>query len=286
MNNLEKVVLLATDRKNAPQRIKEISSALSIGFYSPNDDIPLEIKEKFYKDGNLKKIFENNHEFDAYIAAFFALRRYKKVIEKARRISENEKEFVQLLKEFFKNRGLEPITIKYRNISDNEKNVKKVRKRSIKEKLDKNYSFYIKVIRKIVNENVDEKLKLYRDIIRLLNSINRLSIYYVNRENLVAKVSFLRKNNITKYKDVFLDEDSKENIDFVKYVLKYDNLYIKEEYLKYFNDKKVFVVKDYDDLINFILVKDFYENKRSEEKDEYEEIRRRIIEFIRRYREP
>jgi len=85
ISDLKDVVLITTDKKEIPKTILDIASKLNIGIYSPKEDISLEIKNKYYKDENLKNIFENNHEFDAYISAKEAIKKIKGIFEKARR---------------------------------------------------------------------------------------------------------------------------------------------------------------------------------------------------------
>jgi predicted RNase H-like nuclease (RuvC/YqgF family) len=112
ISNLNNVVLIATDKKEIPKSILEISSKLNIGVFSPKKDIDLETKKEYYKDEKLKRFFDNNHEFDAYISAIEALKKVKDIIEKAKRISDDEKEYIKILKTIFRNRKIEPVSAK------------------------------------------------------------------------------------------------------------------------------------------------------------------------------
>jgi len=289
ISDLKYVVLIATDKKEIPKTILDIASKLNIGIYSPKEDISLEIKNKYYKDDNLKKIFENNHEFDAYISAIEALKRLKEIFEKAKRVSENQDEYIKILKYILKNRKVEAVAVK-NNLREKEKEIKEKKKRR-KIKKDKKDIEIIKVIvknkkDKEENEKIIEELN--KKYIELLNDYNILSKILTERlkndDNIIPKISFLYLNKIY-YNRIFIDEFEEEYITYYK--SKDVKFFVKKE--NFIEAKNIFpkfyVVDEFKELKNFIIVEKFHEEKSNIiDKDIDEERLKKILKNYREHR--
>ena len=289
ISDLKYVVLIATDKKEIPKTILDIASKLNIGIYSPKEDISLEIKNKYYKDDNLKKIFENNHEFDAYISAIEALKRLKEIFEKAKRVSENQDEYIKILKYILKNRKVEAVAVK-NNLREKEKEIKEKKKRK-KTKKDKKDIEIIKVIvknkkDKEENEKIIEELN--KKYIELLNDYNILSKILTERlkndDNIIPKISFLYLNKIY-YNRIFIDEFKEEYITYYK--SKDVKFFVKKE--NFIEAKNIFpkfyVVDEFKELKNFIIVEKFHEEKSNIiDKDIDEERLKKILKNYREHR--
>ncbi|MCC5447249.1 DUF460 domain-containing protein [Candidatus Nanobsidianus stetteri] len=289
ISDLKYVVLIATDKKEIPKTILDIASKLNIGIYSPKEDISLEIKNKYYKDDNLKKIFENNHEFDAYISAIEALKKLKEIFEKAKRVSENQDEYIKILKYILKNRKVEAVAVK-NNLREKEKEIKEKKKRK-KIKRDKGDIEIIKVIvknkkDKEENEKIIEELN--KKYIELLNDYNILSKILTERlkndDNIIPKISFLYLNKIY-YNRIFIDEFKEEYITYYK--SKDVKFFVKKE--NFIEAKNIFpkfyVVDEFKELKNFIIVEKFHEEKSNIiEKDIDEERLKKILKNYREHR--
>ncbi|MFP3284084.1 MAG: DUF460 domain-containing protein [Candidatus Nanopusillus acidilobi] len=289
ISDLKYVVLIATDKKEIPKTILDIASKLNIGIYSPKEDISLEIKNKYYKDDNLKKIFENNHEFDAYISAIEALKRLKEIFEKAKRVSENQDEYIKILKYILKNRKVEAVAVK-NNLREKEKEIKEKKKRR-KIKKDKKDIEIIKVIvknkkDKEENEKIIEELN--KKYIELLNDYNILSKILTERlkndDNIIPKISFLYLNKIY-YNRIFIDEFKEEYITYykskdVKFFIKKENFIEAKNIFS-----KFYVVDEFKELKNFIIVEKFHEEKSNIiDKDIDEERLKKILKNYREHR--
>jgi len=289
ISNLKYVVLIATDKKEIPKTILDIASKLNIGIYSPKEDISLEIKNKYYKDDNLKKIFENNHEFDAYISAIEALKRLKEIFEKAKRVSENQDEYIKILKYILKNRKVEAVAVK-NNLREKEKETKEKKKRK-KTKKDKKDIEIIKVIvknkkDKEENEKIIEELN--KKYIELLNDYNILSKILTERlkndDNIIPKISFLYLNKIY-YNRIFIDEFKEEYITYykskdVKFFVKKENFIEAKNIFS-----KFYVVDEFKELKNFIIVEKFHEEKSNIiDKDIDEERLKKILKNYKEHR--
>jgi hypothetical protein len=289
ISNLNYVVLIATDKKEIPKTILDIASKLNIGVYSPKEDISLEIKNKYYKDDNLKKIFENNHEFDAYISAIEALKKLKGIFEKAKKVSENQDEYIKILKYILKNRKVEAISAK-NNLREKEKEIKEKKKRR-KTKINKRDIEIIKVIiknKKDIKEKKKEIEELNKKYIGLLNDYNILSKILTERlkndDNIIPKISFLYLNKIY-YNKIFIDEFKEEYI--IYYKGKDVKFFVKKE--NFIEAKNIFpkfyVVDDFKELKNFIIVEKFHEEKSNIiEKDIDEERLKKILKNYREHR--
>jgi predicted RNase H-like nuclease (RuvC/YqgF family) len=289
ISDLKYVVLIATDKKEIPKTILDIASKLNIGIYSPKEDISLEIKNKYYKDDNLKKIFENNHEFDAYISAIEALKRLKEIFEKAKRVSENQDEYIKILRYILKNRKVEAVSAK-NNLIEKEKEVKEKNKRK-KTKRDKKNIEIIKVIVKNKKDNEErEKIieELNKKYIELLNDYNILSKILTERlkndDNIIPKISFLYLNKIY-YNKIFIDEFKEEYIIYykgkdVKFFVKKENLMEAKNIFP-----KFYVIDEFKELKNFIIVEKFHEEKSNIiERDIDEERLKKILKNYREHR--
>jgi hypothetical protein len=289
ISDLKYVVLIATDKKEIPKTILDIASKLNIGVYSPKEDISLEIKNKYYKDDNLKKIFENNHEFDAYISAIEALKKLKEIFEKAKRFSENQDEYIKILRYILKNRKVEVVAAK-NNLIEKEKEIKEKKKRR-KTKKDKRD---IEIIKVIVKNKKDKKEKkkiieeLNKKYIGLLNDYNILSKILTERlkndDNIIPKISFLYLNKIY-YNKIFIDEFKEEYIIYykskdVKFFVKKENLIEAKNIFS-----KFYVVDEFKELKNFIIIEKFHEEKSNIiEKDVDEERLKKILKNYREHR--
>jgi len=289
ISDLKYVVLIATDKKEIPKTILDIASKLNIGVYNPKEDISLEIKNKYYKDDNLKKIFENNHEFDAYISAIEALKKLKEIFEKARRFSENQDEYIKILRYILKNRKVEVVAAK-NNLREKEKEIREKKKRR-KTKRDKRD---VEIIKVIIKNKKDKKEKekiieeLNKKYIELLNDYNILSKILTERlkndDNIMPKISFLYLNKIY-YNRIFIDEFKEEYIIYykgkdVKFFVKKENLIEAKNIFS-----KFYVVDEFKELKNFIIVEKFHEEKSNIiEKDIDEERLKKILKNYREHR--
>jgi len=286
ISNLKYVVLIATDKKEIPKTILDIASKLNIGVYNPKEDISLEIKNKYYKDENLKNIFENNHEFDAYISAIEALKKLKEIFKKAKKVSESQEEYIKILRYILKNRKVEAVSAK-NNLIEKEKEIKKEKKRKRKKK-DKKDIEIIKVIIKNKNKQEKEKVidELNKKYIELLKDYNILSKILTERlridDNIIPKISFLYLNKLY-YNKIFIDELKEEYI--VYYKSKDTKFFVKKENLIEAKNifQKFYVVDEFKELKNFIIIEKFHEEKSDIiEKDIDEE---RLKKILKNYRE-
>jgi len=288
ISDLKYVVLIATDKKEIPKTILDIASKLNIGVYNPKEDISLEIKNKYYEDNNLKKIFENNHEFDAYISTIEALKKLKEIFEKAKRFSENQDEYIKILRYILKNRKVEVVAAK-NNLREKEKEIKEKKKRR-KRKRDKRDIEIIKVIIKNKKDRKDRKEKEIKELnkkyIGLLNDYNILSKILTERlkndDIIIPKISFLYLNKIY-YNKIFIDEFKEEYI--IYYKSKDTKFFVKKENLIEAKNifPKFYVVDKFKELKNFIIIEKFHEEKFNIiEKDIDEE---RLKKILKNYRE-
>jgi len=289
ISDLKYVVLIATDKKEIPKTILDIASKLNIGVYSPKEDISLEIKNKYYQDENLKNIFENNHEFDAYISAIEALKKLKEIFEKAKRFSENQDEYIKILRYILKNRKVEVVAAK-NNLREKEKEIKngKKRKRRKKEKKD------IEIVKVVIKNKKEQKEKekiieeLNKKYIELLNDYNILSKILTERlkidDNIIPKISFLYLNKLY-YNKIFIDEFKEEYIIYyknkdVKFFVKKEDLMEAKNILPRF-----YVIDEFKELKNFIIAEKFHEEKSNIiEKDIDEERLKKILKNYREHR--
>jgi len=289
ISDLKYVVLIATDKKEIPKTILDIASKLNIGIYSPKEDISLEIKNKYYKDDNLKNIFENNHEFDAYISAIEALKKLKEIFEKAKKFSENQDEYIKILRYILKNRKVEVIAAK-NNLREKEREIKNEKKRK-KKKINKRDIEIIKVIIKNKKEQKEkEKIieELNKKYIELLNDYNILSKILTERlkidDNIIPKISFLYLNKLY-YNKIFIDEFKEEYIIYyknkdVKFFVKKEDLMEAKNILPRF-----YVIDEFKELKNFIIAEKFHEEKSNIiEKDIDEERLKKILKNYREHR--
>jgi len=289
ISDLKYVVLIATDKKEIPKTILDIASKLNIGVYSPKEDISLETKNKYYKDENLKNIFENNHEFDAYISAIEALKKLKEIFKKAKRFSESQEEYIKILKYTLRNRKVEVVSAK-NNLREKEKEIKEEKKRK-KRKSDKKDIEIVKVIIKNKKDR-EEKKKIIEEInkkyIELLNDYNILSKILTERlkidDNIVPKISFLYLNKLY-YKKIFIDEFKEEYITYYKN--KDTKFFVKKENL--IEAKNIFprfyIIDEFKELKNFIIIEKFHEEKSNIiEKDIDEERLKKILKNYREHR--
>jgi predicted RNase H-like nuclease (RuvC/YqgF family) len=289
ISDLKYAVLIATDKKEIPKTILDIASKLNIGVYSPKEDISLEIKNKYYQDENLKNIFENNHEFDAYISAIEALKKLKEIFEKAKRFSENQDEYIKILRYILKNRKVEVVAAK-NNLREKEKEIKngKKRKRRKKEKKD------IEIVKVVIKNKKEQKEKekiieeLNKKYIELLNDYNILSKILTERlkidDNIIPKISFLYLNKLY-YNKIFIDEFKEEYIIYyknkdVKFFVKKEDLIEAKNILPRF-----YVIDEFKELKNFIIAEKFHEEKSNIiEKDIDEERLKKILKNYREHR--
>jgi hypothetical protein len=265
ISDLKYVVLIATDKKEIPKTILDIASKLNVGVYSPKEDISLETKSKYYKDENLKNIFENNHEFDAYISAIEALKKLKEIFKKAKRFSESQEEYIKILKYTLRNRKVEVVSAK-NNLREKEKEIKEEKKRK-KRKSDKKDIEIVKIIIKNKKDQ-EEKKKIIEEInkkyIELLNDYNILSKILTERlkidDNIIPKISFLYLNKLY-YNKIFIDEFKEEYITYYKN--KDTKFFVKKENL--IEAKNIFprfyIIDEFKELKNFIIIEKFHEEK-------------------------
>ncbi|BFI73344.1 hypothetical protein YN1_3310 [Nanoarchaeota archaeon] len=269
ISNLNNVVLIATDKKEIPKSILEISSKLNLGIYSPKRDIDLKTKDKYYTDNKLKNIFENNHEFDAYIAAIEALKKVKDLFEKAKRVAIDEKEYIKILKLIFKKKKIEPVSAKI-SIEDNNKEMSistKIRKRRKIKKID------MSDIKIIIKREVKKKNKELKDLnlryIKLLKDYNELSKILLEKldikDNIIPKASFLYSNNLY-FKKVFLDKLEEEYIRYFN--SKESEFYILEENEDKIKDflNRYCIVEEFTDIKNYIIINRFRKVEKEDNK--------------------
>ncbi len=292
ISKLHKVVLLATDKKDIPERIKEISSKLGIGINKLKRDITLEEKSKFYKDNNLKNLFSSDHELDAYIAAYFALAHNKKIFDKAKNISNNEEEYIKILRLAFRSRGIEPISAKRileNNIKETNKSKRTKRIKKLNSSVD-NYYLKIFVLKKEKNIlKLKNKLKeINEKYVDLLLKFNEMSIYLLDRiknnDNIIPKLSFLEINN-KKSRKIFVDIINENTI--LKHLKEDTILYIPKDIYEKINKnilKEFYLVYKYKDLKNFVIPESFSfeKNNKEEQKEDYiiEKIKKMIKDSI------
>ncbi|MGC9132868.1 MAG: DUF460 domain-containing protein [Nanopusillaceae archaeon] len=270
ISDLNNVVLIATDKREIPKGILEISSKLNIGVYYPKKDIDLETKNKYYTNNKLKDIFENNHEFDAYISAFEALKKVKDIIEKARKVSKDENEYIRILKIIFKNRKIEPVSAK-NNLEKESKieNNKNKKRKNIKRK--RNIENIRIIIEKKIEKEENKIKELNEKYIGLLNDYNKISILLLNKLNekdtIIPKASFLYSNKLY-YKKIFLDKVDEEYIRY--FINKNTEFFILEkdkDKVKEFL-KEYYIVTDFIDIKNFIVVNNYKKWINEENKEE------------------
>lgn len=289
ISDLKDVVLITTDKKEIPKTILDIASKLNIGIYSPKEDISLEIKNKYYKDENLKNIFENNHEFDAYISAKEALKKLKEIFEKARRFSESQDEYIKILRYILKNRKVEAASAK-KNLMEKEKEIKEGKKRKKRNRNKKD----IEIIKVIIKNKKDQKEKekiieeLNKKYIDLLNDYNILSKILIERlkndDNIIPKISFLYLNKLY-YNKIYIDEFKEEYIIYykskdVKFFVKKDNLTEAKNIFSRF-----YIIDEFRELKNLVIVEKFHEEKSNIiEKDIDKEKLKKILKNYREHR--
>ncbi|MFP3316938.1 MAG: DUF460 domain-containing protein [Candidatus Nanopusillus sp.] len=289
ISDLKDVVLITTDKKEIPKTILDIASKLNIGIYSPKEDISLEIKNKYYKDENLKNIFENNHEFDAYISAKEALKKLKEIFEKARRFSESQDEYIKILRYILKNRKVEAASAK-KNLMEKEKKIKEGKKRKKRNRNKKD----IEIIKVIIKNKKDQKEKekiieeLNKKYIDLLNDYNILSKILIERlkndDNIIPKISFLYLNKLY-YNKIYIDEFKEEYITYykskdVKFFVKKDNLTEAKNIFSRF-----YIIDEFKELKNLVIIEKFHEEKSNIiEKDIDKEKLKKILKNYREHR--
>jgi len=289
ISDLKDVVLITTDKKEIPKTILDIASKLNIGIYSPKEDISLEIKNKYYKDENLKNIFENNHEFDAYISAKEALKKLKEIFEKARRFSESQDEYIKILRYILKNRKVEAASAK-NNLMEKEKEIKEGKKRKKRNRNKKD----IEIIKVIIKNKKDQKEKekiieeLNKKYIDLLNDYNILSKILIERlkidDNIIPKISFLYLNKLY-YNKIYIDEFKEEYITYykskdVKFFVKKDNLTEAKNIFSRF-----YIIDEFKELKNLVIIEKFHEEKSNiVEKDIDKEKLKKILKNYREHR--
>ncbi|MFP3131921.1 MAG: DUF460 domain-containing protein [Candidatus Nanopusillus sp.] len=289
ISDLKDVVLITTDKKEIPKTILDIASKLNIGIYSPKEDISLEIKNKYYKDENLKNIFENNHEFDAYISAKEALKKLKEIFEKARRFSESQDEYIKILRYILKNRKVEAASAK-KNLMEKEKEIKEGKKRKKRNRNKKD----IEIIKVIIKNKKDQKEKekiieeLNKKYIDLLNDYNILSKILIERlkndDNIIPKISFLYLNKLY-YNKIYIDEFKEEYITYykskdVKFFVKKDNLTEAKNIFSRF-----YIIDEFKELKNLVIIEKFHEEKSNIiEKDVDKEKLKKILKNYREHR--
>jgi len=289
ISDLKDVVLITTDKKEIPKTILDIASKLNIGIYSPKEDISLEIKNKYYKDENLKNIFENNHEFDAYISAKEALKKLKEIFEKARRFSESQDEYIKILRYILKNRKVEAASAK-NNLMEKEKEIKEGKKRKRRKRNKKD----IEIIKVIIKNKKDQKEKekiieeLNKKYIDLLNDYNILSKILIERlkidDNIIPKISFLYLNKLY-YNKIYINEFKEEYITYykskdVKFFVKKDNLTEAKNIFSRF-----YIIDEFKELKNLVIIEKFHEEKSNIiEKDIDKEKLKKILKNYREHR--
>ena len=289
ISDLKDVVLITTDKKEIPKTILDIASKLNIGIYSPKEDISLEIKNKYYKDEKLKNIFENNHEFDAYISAKEALKKLKEIFEKARRFSESQDEYIKILRYILKNRKVEAASAK-NNLMEKEKEIKEGKKRKKRNRNKKD----IEIIKVIIKNKKDQKEKekiieeLNKKYIDLLNDYNILSKILIERlkidDNIIPKISFLYLNKLY-YNKIYIDEFKEEYITYykskdVKFFVKKDNLTEAKNIFSRF-----YIIDEFKELKNLVIIEKFHEEKSNIiEKDIDKEKLKKILKNYREHR--
>ena len=255
------VVLLATDKAKIPSRIKKISARLNLGVFAPKKDIPLEYKKKFYTDKKLRRVLENIHEFDAYIAAYYTIDQIRDIITKTKRITEDIEKQTAILKKYFKDLKKEPISI-YRELFANNEDTNTARvdnksinnSRQYKKQVDNEnkQSKSIKiVVKRIIEEDkkiknrVTELTKLLSKYISALDIISE-SILRGKTAELVPKISYTEKKKIST-RGVFVD-----NEEYINRIYKYKEVYIPKEKFRQIKDKihvkKIYLVEEYLDM--------------------------------------
>jgi len=262
LRNIDGVILISTDKAKIPKKILEISSKLNVGIYFPDKDISLKKKKRFYEDEKLKHILNNNHEIDAYIAAYFALESIRDIIEKAKRIAKNEKEYIEILKLSLKNRKIEPFSAK-EMLKEKEKEIevnKKTRRKPVNRKKSEKIP-EIKIEIKTENKEdckrmLEEQLKKYMDLLTQYDELSNIILEKIKDERIIPKISFLIKKN-KSYDKVFVDEFSEDS---KKYIIEHKSkVFVRESDLEKISgiSKNINVVLRYKELRNFVIVEEY-----------------------------
>ena len=289
------VVLLATDKAKIPSRIKKISARLNLGVFAPKKDLPLEYKNKFYVDRELREKLGNIHELDAYIAAYYTIDQVRDIIIKAKKITKDVEKQATILKKYFKDLKREPVSI-YRELFENKKEVvidkdknindKKESKKKLQKKSKQERSIKI-VVKKVYKENrviKDRLSELTKLISKYITAFDIISENILRRkiEDLVPKISYVEKKKIST-KKVFLDDT-----DYINNIYKYKEVYISKDMFDQLREsvhsKRVYVLEEYVDVITFIIPKKYEEIGSENNKEDVSEVKRKIKEIIKKYR--
>ncbi|HIP90478.1 MAG TPA: DUF460 domain-containing protein [Candidatus Nanopusillus sp.] len=295
ISNKTHLVLLSTDKSKIPARIKKIAARLNLGVFAPKKDLPLEYKKRFYANRKLREILKNIHEFDAYIAAYYAIDQVRDIIIKTKKVTNDINKQATILRKYFRNLKKEPVTI-YRELFENKKrntieknkdiNNNKEIKRRIKEEGGRAKSIKIVVKRvskedRIIKDRLSELTKLLSRYITALDIISE-SILKKKTEELIPKISYVEKKKIS-IKRVFLDDSN-----YIDRVYKYREIFILRDKFEQIKEKmyskKVYLVDEYIDVITFIIPKKYEEIALNDNKENISEVKRKIKEIIRKYR--
>jgi len=284
LKNIEGVVLISTDKAKVPKKVIEISSKLNVGIYSPDKDIPLKKKKRFYEDDKLKLVLKNNHEIDAYIAAYFALTEIKDIIEKAKRVARDDKEYIEILRISLKNRKIEPFSAR-EILEEREKVENKIKKRRriLKSKKKEKLPNIIVKVKNEKEENyykklLEDQIKKYITLSKDYDELSEILLEKVNDDKIVPKISFLIRKN-KKYNKIFIDELSESA---KEYIVRYKpKMFIRKEDVEKISNlsSEIFVVSKYKELRNLVIVEEYNVLKREINTD-VEKIKK-IIDSLR-----
>jgi len=163
--NFGKPVIIATDRRKVPVKIRKIASSFNSKIFSPKHDLSLKEKDRV-----LKKSITNPHERDSLAAAYFAYNFYEQKFRHIEKVleSKNLKEYADVVKEMLiqkearnlseaiellQPRAETPVIHLTREINLDWKEQAERRERDLKEERKRNE------ILKIYCEKLEEKIK-------------------------------------------------------------------------------------------------------------------------------
>jgi len=267
LKDIEGIVLISTDKAKIPKKIIEISSKLNVGVYSPDRDIPLKKKKRFYEDDRLKSVLNNNHEIDAYIAAYFALIEIKDIIEKAKRVARDDKEYIEILRVSLKNRKIEPFSAK-EILEDKRKinNKVKIRRKALKSKKVEEVP---DIIIEVKNEKIEDyykklledQIKKYIALSKDYDELSEIILEKVSDEKIVPKISFLIKKN-KKYNRVFIDDFSDNVKEYI--IRNKPKIFVKKEDFDKIAalSSEIYIVLKYRELRNFVIIDEYDVSKK------------------------
>ena len=178
--------IIATDKKPCPDSVLKIAASFNIRLFVPKKELSQEEKKRIIKEQNIK--VENNHERDAYSAAYKAYHEFSNRLQQI----ENKIEFIEKERDYLKHLVLNghslnnAILFLKKPVENIEKEIKT--KPTTKEKTIETFIFEIKTL-----SNKNQELK---------KSVERLKIEKTSLELIINHEKNERKKEIEKNKEV------------------------------------------------------------------------------------